>query len=334
MKIIQVFALALLSQAFLAHSATEVVSNGSFESGLTGWSVGEPTPNPGTPTCGWNVVTSVVNESVTNTAGFTASDGTKVAQGGLIQTTAATSPGSSCVIYQDVLIPNGATTGTLSFDSKVNANGGKSTGSAAIFVGLYSTSAIPNYLTAVLIRFGTVSPTTVSGALASVSRPSVNLSAYAGQTLRLAFIVASDSTIGNATAGLDKISLLVNTASPQTIAFGAAPTPTFNPSTPFTVSATASSGLPVAFTSLTTGVCTVASSAGNTATVNMVSTGTCTIAADQAGDSTYAAAAQVTQDVTIQAAAPESIPTLSEWAMLLLASLMSIFAIARMRRNG
>jgi hypothetical protein len=66
-------------------------------------------------------------------------------------------------------------------------------------------------------------------------------------------------------------------------------------SPPFTVSASASSGLPVSFTSLTTATCTVS---GNT--VTLVATGTCTIKATQPGNTTYAAAAAVTQSFQIK----------------------------------
>src|SRR6185436_17427922 len=51
---------------------------------------------------------------------------------------------------------------------------------------------------------------------------------------------------------------------------------------PFTVSATASSGLAVAFSSLTTAICTV-----SVTTVTLVATGTCVIAANQAGDESF-----------------------------------------------
>ena len=59
---------------------------------------------------------------------------------------------------------------------------------------------------------------------------------------------------------------------------------------PFTVSASASSGLPVVFSSLTPAVCTVS---GNT--VTLLALGTCTLAADQAGNAIDAAAPTVTQ---------------------------------------
>jgi alpha-tubulin suppressor-like RCC1 family protein len=66
---------------------------------------------------------------------------------------------------------------------------------------------------------------------------------------------------------------------------------------PFTLSATASSGLEVTFISLTTPVCTVS---GNT--VSLVSVGVCTIAADQAGSPAYFAAPRVTQSFGVNLA--------------------------------
>jgi hypothetical protein len=64
-----------------------------------------------------------------------------------------------------------------------------------------------------------------------------------------------------------------------------------------TLSAKASSGAEVTFTSATSGVCTVS---GTTATFS--SAGSCTIDASQAGDSTYAAASQVAQSFTVNPA--------------------------------
>src|SRR5207249_6304826 len=57
---------------------------------------------------------------------------------------------------------------------------------------------------------------------------------------------------------------------------------------PFTVSASASSGLPVTFTTTTPGVCTSSGSDGST--ITLVAAGTCTVQADQASNSTYAPA--------------------------------------------
>ena len=78
----------------------------------------------------------------------------------------------------------------------------------------------------------------------------------------------------------------------QTITFGPAPSLIIGGTA--TVSATASSRLPVTFSSLTTAVCTIAGT-----TVTGVTAGTCTIAANQAGDGTYAPAPQTTQNIDV-----------------------------------
>ncbi len=83
-------------------------------------------------------------------------------------------------------------------------------------------------------------------------------------------------------------------ALPQTITFAPAPSPVVNQSSA-TVSATASSGLPVRYTSRTSVVCSVDADSGS---VTAATSGTCTIAAGQSGDSRYAAAFPVTLDVT------------------------------------
>ncbi len=82
----------------------------------------------------------------------------------------------------------------------------------------------------------------------------------------------------------------------QSISFGAIPPQVAG--TSLSLSATASSGLPVSFTSLTTGVCTVSGPAAT-----LLTPGTCTIQASQGGNAQYAAAPSVTQSFTIAAAA-------------------------------
>ena len=83
----------------------------------------------------------------------------------------------------------------------------------------------------------------------------------------------------------------------QTIIFGALSNQPYG-TAPFTVSATASSGLAVSFASTTTAVCTVSGS-----TVTLVVVGTCTIQATQAGNSSYAAATPVNQSFQVTQAA-------------------------------
>lgn len=102
-------------------------------------------------------------------------------------------------------------------------------------------------------------------------------------------------------AGTGSASAASNSATPQ-----AAQTITFhNPgaqnfSTSPTLSASATSSLAVAFSSSTTGVCTI--TAGGAAT--FVTAGTCTINADQAGGGAYLAAATVSQSFTVNVAVP------------------------------
>jgi outer membrane protein assembly factor BamB len=79
----------------------------------------------------------------------------------------------------------------------------------------------------------------------------------------------------------------------QTITFGALPNLTFG-TVPFTVSATASSGLAVSFGSTTPGVCTVSG-----ATVTLAAVGACTIRTAQAGNANWAAATPVNQSFQV-----------------------------------
>lgn len=79
----------------------------------------------------------------------------------------------------------------------------------------------------------------------------------------------------------------------QTITFAAIPDKGLAGS-PFTLSASASSGLPVSFASSTTSVCTVSGSS-----VTLLAQGTCTITASQSGSATYQAAASVTRSFQV-----------------------------------
>lgn len=88
----------------------------------------------------------------------------------------------------------------------------------------------------------------------------------------------------------------------QTISFG--PAPVISVAGRGVVTATASSGLAVTFSSLTTPVCTISG-----ATVTGVAVGPCTIAANQPGEGIYNAAAETTQNFTITAASAPTVST-------------------------
>ena len=95
----------------------------------------------------------------------------------------------------------------------------------------------------------------------------------------------------------------------QTITFDPAPTVTMGSTG--TISATASSGLPVTITSSTLNICTVSGS-----TVRGVAVGICTLAANQTGNSSFSPAAQVTQSFSIVAAPlPPGPPTLGKGSL-------------------
>ncbi|MFK3967151.1 putative Ig domain-containing protein [Ensifer adhaerens] len=107
------------------------------------------------------------------------------------------------------------------------------------------------------------------------------------------FTVTATNAVGTGPAS--GVSNTVTPKAPQTITF-ANPGPQ-DYATPVTLSASASSALPVTFQSLTTPVCVVTS----TGDVTFRNGGTCTIEASQAGDSAYLAASNVSQSFLVSA---------------------------------
>ncbi|WP_158621251.1 fibronectin type III domain-containing protein [Dyella dinghuensis] len=102
-------------------------------------------------------------------------------------------------------------------------------------------------------------------------------------------------------AGTGAPSAASNSATPkaaQTITFANPGAQNFG-TTP-TLTASATSGLTVTFTSSTTAVCTVTSGG----TLTFITAGTCTINANQAGNGTYSAAPQVSQSFTVNGIVP------------------------------
>ena len=127
--------------------------------------------------------------------------------------------------------------------------------------------------------------------------------------------VIGDDIYGD--AFVSRLSGDLKAISPQTITFGAQPGQTYTSGGSFALNplATASSGLPVSYSSTTPSVCTISGT-----TVTMVSVGTCTIQATQAGNASWQAATPVSQSVTLAApvaTAPTPIPVDAPWALLL-----------------
>lgn len=120
-------------------------------------------------------------------------------------------------------------------------------------------------------------------------------------------VSARETLTGGADAGDVRITVLSSAASRwnfgvgparanQTITFSALANRTML-QTPFTVSAIASSGLPVAFSTTTPTVCT--SGGTNGATITLVGAGTCTVHADQAGNAAFNPAPAVSRSFTV-----------------------------------
>ena len=106
--------------------------------------------------------------------------------------------------------------------------------------------------------------------------------------------VAGSFSVTASVGGASVAFALTNTGgAAQTITFGALPGKTYG-AAPFSVSASASSGLAVSFVSLTTPVCTLTG-----AVVTIVAAGTCTLRASQPGNSAYVAAPNVDQSFAV-----------------------------------
>ena len=149
----------------------------------------------------------------------------------------------------------------------------------------------------------TVSATAASGLAVALAAGPATVCTLNGTTL--SFVSIGTCTITANQAGNAAYSAAPQVAQDvtvtkvsQSITF---PAITPNPATvggSATLSATASSGLAVSYSSLTQSVCAVSGS-----TVSYIAAGTCTVAADQAGNASYQAAAQEAQGVTVGKAA-------------------------------
>ncbi len=157
-----------------------------------------------------------------------------------------------------------------------------------------ATPTVTTWPTASNITYGqALSDSTLSGGVASVAGDfefdSPSDTPDAGTADHDVTFEPTDSANYNSVSGT--VSVTVDPAD-QTISFDAPASGVSGGSA--SLSATATSGLTVTFTSTTAGVCTVTGT-----TVNYVSAGTCSIDADQAGDSNYNAAPTVTDTIPV-----------------------------------
>jgi hypothetical protein len=148
-----------------------------------------------------------------------------------------------------------------------------------------------------------VSATASSGLTVSFSSQTAGVCTVTGTTVHI--VTAGTCTVRASQAGDTNYSAATNVdqsfsigQAGQTITFNALGNKIFGDAD-FGVSATASSGLTVSFSSQTAGVCTVTG-----ATVHIVTAGTCTVRASQAGDTNYSATTNVDQSFSVSQATP------------------------------
>jgi len=188
------FGVAALIMATNAQAQAQLLTNRDFSVGLTNWTIAPSTSGSAVGTCGYNPDTAPGNETLTGTAGFIPLTGTQIALGSMSLTAIGF---RSCVLYQDVAIPAGATTATFSGDLGIKSFGGLATGDQAIFVGMYSTADVPSFNLSASLAAST--RLIVGGAaggpnLAAYTSATWNVSTLAGTTVRLAIINAMQST--------------------------------------------------------------------------------------------------------------------------------------------
>jgi hypothetical protein len=148
----------------------------------------------------------------------------------------------------------------------------------------------------------TVPPTTTTtSTTTSTSTTSTTTTSTSTTTTTRPSTTTTTTTTAPTTAPTTSTSTTTTTTTPpqkqdQTITFPALPDVTLAAS-PVTASATATSGLPVTFTTTTPLVCTAGGTNGSQ--ITLLITGKCTVQADQAGDATFNAAPSVTQSFQV-----------------------------------
>ena len=191
-----IFLLAAVFSAAGLYGQTNLITNGQFASGLTGWTTSVSTAGSSSGTCSYNAVTSPGTETLTSTAGFPAATGATTNALGSVSVTATGF--YSCVLYQDIAIPANAATAVISVYSGSKLLGSQASGDQALFIGLYPTSSVPNFSLPFLgSRIVASTPGTT---LDPRTTASFNVSSLAGTTVRFAIINAVQTPGGGSGA--------------------------------------------------------------------------------------------------------------------------------------
>jgi hypothetical protein len=223
--------------------------------------------------------------------------------GGYTSPSTALSGGSATFNIAAGSLAAGSDTFTANYtpDSSSSATYNSATGtSSAVVVSQVTptiTFTVPNHtygdapftVSATSNSSGAITYSVLSGP-ATISGSTVTLTGAGTVVLQ-----ASQVAAGNYTAGTQSVTVTVATES-QTISFTAPTSPVTYGVAPITLSATASSGLPVTF-SVVSGPASISGS-----TLTITGAGTVVVAADQAGNANYSAATQVTQSIVVNQA--------------------------------
>jgi len=157
-----------------------------------------------------------------------------------------------------------------------------------------------SYNSAVTLAVGGT-PAGVTASLTAVNATLSTLTVTASSSAALGtFSLVLTGTSGSYSSTLNIPVSVVTPQQPQTITFNAIPPQTVGST--LTLSATASSGLPVSYIVVPNGNCSVAGSV-----VTFLNAGACGVIANQAGNSTYAAAPAVGQVITVNNPTPQTI---------------------------
>ncbi len=206
------FTLTLLASSALAQ--TDLVTNGSFEAGLTGWNWEQSSHGGGVGSCNYNPAMAPGVESSSGLPGFAATDGTQIVLG-RVTSSSNTALIVNCVLYQDVPIPLGATTGSYSLD--LGVKGVTQTDSAGVFIGIYPTYQVPSLGDQGVVGvngFVNYVATGPDATLGTHRSGTFTLASRAGTTVRFA-IIHTGRFIVSGVVGVDNVHFLVNVVAPS-----------------------------------------------------------------------------------------------------------------------
>jgi hypothetical protein len=223
-----------------------------------------------------------------------------------------------------------------------NVGKNRLTGSIPAFSGLSSlrsfivadnqlTGSIPSLSGLTALQFFVVGNNQLTGAIPAVPSPSA-LTANISQVCPNQLTVSPDADWDAATPGATWDVGCIAARQQQFLAFGAAPTLTVGGTGVVTATATPPPGstAPVNYSSLTPIVCSVNPLNGAVSVSAQAFAGdVCSITADIAGDTVFNSATQVQQSTSIEAAAiavAVTVPTLGQWALIMLAIVLGIMA--------